>query len=172
VINVRVNSMSTMLNLTHSAINGLHCPMLPKQMYRSALLQKKEMIRSLPNPKNERQRSVNDFWHCIMTYPVGCAGTVCHNQTIGHHSIEQWWWQHSYYVLKMSVNRASTIFGHAPWKFRGLCGDVMPKSCYWPPFWAEPLTITSLLCPKNERLWSVNEFGPCIMENPSVVRQH
>ena len=100
VIYVCVNRVSTILNLTHSAINGLHCPMLSKRMYRSTLLRKKQMTRSLPHPKNDRQRSVNDFWHCVMTYPVGCAVTVHHNLTIGRLSIEQWWRQHFYYVLK------------------------------------------------------------------------
>ena len=126
VINVCVNRVSTILNLTHSAINGLHYPIRPKWMYRSALLQKKRLTRSLPHPKNERHRSVNEFWHCVMKYPVGCAVTVLHNKTIGRHSIEQWWWQYFYYVLKMSVNRASTIFGLASWKLHWLCGDVTP----------------------------------------------
>ena len=127
VINVCVNRVSTILNLTHSAINGLHYPILPKWMYRSVLLRKKQMTRSLPHPKNERQRSVNKFRHCVMQYPVGCAITVRHIQTIGCLSIEQWWWwQHFYYVLKMSVNRASTIFGLTSWKLHGLCGDVTP----------------------------------------------
>jgi hypothetical protein len=61
-----------------------------------------------------------------MKHPVGCAVTVSHNQTIGPLSMEQWWWQHFYYVLKMSVNRASTTFGLASWKMNGLCGDVTP----------------------------------------------
>jgi len=125
-INVCVNRVSTILNLTHSAINGLHSPILLKRMDRSALLRKKQMIRSMPHPQNERQRSVNQFWHCIMKYPVGCAVTVRHNQTIGRLSIERWWWQHFYYVLKMSVNRASAIFGLASWKLYGLWGNVTP----------------------------------------------
>jgi hypothetical protein len=36
------------------------------------------------------QRSVNDFWHCVMKDPVGCAVTVSHNPIIGRLSIEQW----------------------------------------------------------------------------------
>jgi len=31
-----------------------------------------------------------------------CEVTVLHNRTIGRLSMEQWWWQHSYYVLKMT----------------------------------------------------------------------
>jgi len=31
---------------------------------------------------------------------------------------------------------------------------------------------TSLLCPEIERQRSVNDFGPCIMENPRAVRRH
>jgi len=126
VINVCINRVSTILNLTHSAINGLHYPILPKWMYRSAWLRKKRMTRSLPHPTNERQQSVNGFWHCVMEYPVGCAVTACHNQIIGRLSIEQWWWQHFHYILKMSVNRASTIFGLASWKLHWMCGDITP----------------------------------------------
>ena len=126
VINVCVNRVSTISSITNSAINGQHCPILPKRMYRSELLRKKSLTWSLPHPTNERQRSVNDCWHCVMKYPVGCAATVRHNRTIGRLSIEQWWWQHFYYVLKMSINRASTTFGLASWKLHGLCGDVTP----------------------------------------------
>jgi len=50
VINVCVNRVPTMLNLTHSAINGLHYSILPKWLYRSALLRKQWMTRSLPHP--------------------------------------------------------------------------------------------------------------------------
>ena len=91
VINVCVNRVSAILNLPHSAIDGLHYPILPKSMYRSALLRKEQITPWLAHPKNERQWSVNEFWHCIMKYPLGCAVTVCHNQTIGHFSIEHWW---------------------------------------------------------------------------------
>jgi hypothetical protein len=126
LIHVIVNSVSTILSLAHSTINGLHCPILPKKMSMSALLRKKQMTCSLPHPKNEREWSVNDFWHCVMKYPVSCAVTVSHNRTIGHLSIEQWWWQHFYYVLTMSVNRVSITFGLASWKMHGLCGDGTP----------------------------------------------
>jgi len=84
------------------------------------------MTRSLPYPKNERQQSVNDFWHFVKKHPVGCAVTVRHNRNIGRLSIEQWWWQHFFYVLKMSINRASTTFGLASWKMHELCGDIDP----------------------------------------------
>jgi len=95
-------------------------------MYKLALLRKKQIPRLLPHPKKEHQWSVNDFCHCVMKHPVGCAVTLSHNQTIGPLSTEQYWWQHFYYVLKMSVNRASTTFGLASWKLHGLCADVTP----------------------------------------------
>jgi hypothetical protein len=74
-------------------------------MYTSASSRKKEITHKLPHPKNESQLCVNDFWHCIMKHPEGCAVTVSHNQTVGRLSMEQWLWQHFHYVLKMSVNR-------------------------------------------------------------------
>jgi len=126
VINVSVNRVSTILSLTHSAINRLRFHILPTRMYKLALLQKKQMTRSLPHPTNECQWSFNNVWHCVMKHPVSCAVTVSHNQTIGCLSMEQWWWQHFYYVLKMSINRVSTTFGLASWKMHGLGGDVTP----------------------------------------------
>jgi hypothetical protein len=90
----------------------------------SALLPKNQKTRSLPHPNTEHQRGVNNVWHCIMKYSLGCAVTVSHNPTIGHLSIQQWWWQHFYCVLTMSINRVSTTFGHASWKMHQLCGDV------------------------------------------------
>jgi len=84
------------------------------------------MTWSLPHPKNECQQSVKEFWHCIMKHPAGCEVTVPHNQTTGRLSIEEWWWQHFYTVLKMSVNRASTIFGLASRKLDGLYGNIAP----------------------------------------------
>jgi hypothetical protein len=72
-------------------------------MNMSTLFQKQQMTGLLPHRDNECQRSFKDFWHCVVKYPVDCAVTVNHNQTIGRLSMEQWWWQHIYYVLKMSV---------------------------------------------------------------------
>jgi len=126
VINVSINRVWTIFSLTPSAINGLHCHILPKRMYRLALLPKIQMRRSLPHPKNVRQWSANEFWHCIMKHRVGCAVTVCHNLTVGRLYMEQWWWPHFYYVWKMSVNRVSKTFGLASWKMHELCGDVTP----------------------------------------------
>jgi len=134
VINVSVNRVSTILSLTHSAINGLHCHILWKWMYKSALLPKKQMTCSLPHSKNENQWRVKDFWNCVMKHPVDCAVTVSHNQTIGRLSMEQWWWHHFYYVLKISVNRASTTFSLPSWKWHGLCVDITSWSRCRPPF--------------------------------------
>jgi hypothetical protein len=57
---------------------------------------------------------------------MGCPAALPDNRVIGRLSSQQSWWQHFYYVLKMSINRASTIFGLAHWKLHGLCGDFMP----------------------------------------------
>jgi hypothetical protein len=126
VINMSVNRVSTIFSLTHWPIKGLHCYILPKRMYRSVLLRNRQITRSLPHPNNERPWNVNHVCHCVMKFPVGCVVTVRYNRTIGRLSMEQWWWQHFYYVLKMSVNRASATFGLASWKMHELCGDVTP----------------------------------------------
>jgi hypothetical protein len=126
VITVSVNSVSTILSLTQSAINGLHCHILSKQRYRLAWLRQKQMTPSLPHPKNERWQYVNDLWHWVKNQPLGGVVTVSHSRTIGRLSMEQWWWQGFYYVVKMSVNRVSTTLGPASWKMLGLCGDITP----------------------------------------------
>jgi hypothetical protein len=61
-----------------------------------------------------------------MKHPVGSAVIVSHNQTISRLSMEQWWRQNFCYVLKMSVNTASTTFGLTSWKMQAVCGDVTP----------------------------------------------
>ena len=126
VINVSVNRVSTIFSLIHWAIDGLHCHILRKWQYWSVFLRKRQMTCSLAHPKNECQRSINDFWHCVMKHAVGCAVALTQNRTIGCLSREKWRWQHCYYVLKMSVNRASTTCGLASWKMQGLCSDVTP----------------------------------------------
>ena len=72
----------------------------------------------------------------------------------------------------MSVNGASTAFGLASSKMQGLLGDIELSSNYRPPVYAEMVATTSLLIPKNERQWSVNDFWPCILEEARVVRRH
>jgi len=83
-----------------------------------------------------------------------------------------WLRQHWDYVLNMSVNRASTAFGLALWKMQGLRGDIELSSNYRLPFYAKVVATTLLLCPKNERHRSINDFGPCIMQKARVVRRH
>jgi len=98
VIHVCVNRVSMIFGATHLAINGLHCLILPKWMSQSVLSTKRQITHMLPHPKNERQWSVNDSWHCIMKNPQGCAATLTHNRTIGCLSRQQWLRQHHCYV--------------------------------------------------------------------------
>jgi hypothetical protein len=67
-----------------------------------------------------------------------------------------WLWQHCNCVLNRSVNRASTTFGLASWKLKGLCGDIELSSNHRPPFFPKMVVTTSRLCPNNERQWRVN----------------
>jgi hypothetical protein len=80
----------------------------------------------LPDPKNERQWSFNNFWHCVMKHPAGCVMTLTDNRTLSCLSTAKWLLQQSYYVLKMSFNGHSTTFGLASWKMQGLCSDMTP----------------------------------------------
>jgi len=50
-----------------------------------------------------------------MEYPEDFAAILIHNGTIGQHSSQKSLRQHCNYVLKMSVNGASTTFGLALW---------------------------------------------------------
>jgi hypothetical protein len=78
------------------------------------------------------------------------AATLCLNHTIGRLGRWKSLWQHRYYVLKMKVNRASTIFGLATSKMQGLCGDIKPLSHYQLPFKAKIVASRSPLCHTNE----------------------
>jgi len=49
-----------------SAIKGLNSHIDPKRCYWPALEVKRQEICSLPHPWNERQKSVTDFWSCIV----------------------------------------------------------------------------------------------------------
>jgi hypothetical protein len=48
------------------------------------------------------------------------------NHAIGRLPIQNLFQQHRYYVLKMSVNGATTTFGLLSWNVLGLCGDIEP----------------------------------------------
>jgi hypothetical protein len=63
----------------------------------------------------------------------------------------------------MSVNGASTIFGFASEQMEALRYNIKRYSNYQPPFEARMVETTSLLCPKNERQWSVNDVCLCII---------
>jgi hypothetical protein len=65
---------------------------------------------------------------------MGCAATLPHNHAIGGLSMLKVLEIHRYYVLKMSVNGASTIFGRTSWKILGLCGEIKLESVYRLPF--------------------------------------
>jgi len=74
----------------------------------------------------ERQWSVNNFWHCIMENPEGCAMILSHNHTIGRLAKQNLLQRHCFYILKMSVNGALTTFGLASLKTQGLTGNLDP----------------------------------------------
>jgi len=94
-----------------------------------------------------------------------CAASLTYNRTIGHLSRQKCLWKHHYYVLKLSSNGASTIFGLASETIQRLCGDINPRSNNWPFFYAKPLATTLAPCPKvsingksTEHQWSINYF--------------
>jgi len=66
--------------------------------------------------------------------------------------------QYRYYLLKMSVNGVSTIFGVATWIIKGQYNGVNPELNYQPPLWAKMLCTVLQLPPKNERQRSMKSF--------------
>src|SRR5258705_401379 len=103
---------------------------------------------------------------------MSCVVTLHYNHVISHLTTQNLLQQHGYYDLKMSVNRASTTFGLVSWGILGLCGDIEQQTDYWLPFSARTVATTSKRCPRHELKRSINDFCPCIMENPRVVQQH
>jgi len=74
-----------------------------------------------------------------MENPDGFAATFTHNRTMARLSSQIWSRKHRYYVLKMSVNGASTTLGIASRKMQVLCSDNEPYLTYRPPFQAKML---------------------------------
>ena len=58
-----------MYGLASWTLNMLCIAIRPYSMQRRPLWAKMPLTISLPPPKNERQRSVNDFWSCILNNP-------------------------------------------------------------------------------------------------------
>jgi hypothetical protein len=56
----------------------------------------------------------------------GCAVMLTHNGTIGHLSRQKLLRHHHFYVLKMSINEASTTSGLVSSTIHRLCGDIQP----------------------------------------------
>jgi len=95
--------------------------------------------------------------------------TSTYFECIGRLSTEKCWREHRDYLLKLSVNRASTIFSLAFGIIQGLRNDIYRHCIYRPPFDAKMLERTSRLSPKIERQRSVNDFWSCIMHNRRAV---
>jgi len=85
---------------------------------------------------------------------------------------QTWLCQHRDCVLNTKFNGTSTTFGRASWKIQGLRADIQLSLNCRPPFYAKMVATISLLCPKNELQWSINDFWHCIMEMARVVQWH
>jgi len=116
----------------------------------------------------ERQQ----LWALYHRKSQGCSATSSYNQIIGCLSRQKQLRRYRYKVLTMCINGASTTLGLVSRKILWLCGDLKSQSDYRLPFKSTTVATISLLCPKNEHHRNVNNFGPCITENPSAVRQY
>jgi len=71
------------------------------------------------------------------------------------------------HILRMSVNRAWTMFSFASWVIYVLIGCRHPFVWYWQPLLGKTTATCSLPHPENERQWSVNDFQLLIFGNLS-----
>jgi hypothetical protein len=79
-------------------------------IYWPPLSSKTREIRSLPYPENESQYSTNNIWSCILGQSQWQMVANIQKRGIGHLDRESQKRQASNAILKMSVNRASTLF--------------------------------------------------------------
>jgi len=68
----------------------------------------------------ERQQ----LWALYLGKSWGCAATLSHNKIIGRLSRQRQLRRYCYYVLKMSINGASTTLDLGSRKILGMCGDI------------------------------------------------
>jgi len=69
-------------------------------------------------------------------------------------------------VINVIVNRASTIFSLTHWALKRLHCHILPKWIYWSTLLRKWKMTCLLPHPENERPLSLNEFWPCILQNP------
>jgi hypothetical protein len=99
-----------------------------------------ECLHSLNRASTEHQHSVNwvsteceCFWVLHYVYSKGSATAYVHNQHIGSRYVQMRSWHCHSTCLKLSVNRASTIFCVASCIIQGLCYGIYPYSKYRQP---------------------------------------
>ena len=73
-------------------------------------------------------------------------------------------------IVRMSINRASTIIRFASCKIYVPIDCRHPLMRYWQPLGAETIVTRSLLRPENERQRSVNNFRSCGVGNQRIAR--
>jgi len=97
--------------------------------------------------------------------------TSTYFECIGSQSTEKCQGEHCDYLLKLSVNRASTIFSLAFRMIQGLRNNIYLHFIYRQPFDPTMLERTSRLSPKIEHQRSVKDFWSCNMQNRRAVRR-
>ena len=72
--------------------------------------------------------------------------------------------------MKMGINRALTMFGHASWVITLPIGCSQLYRNFWPPLSAKQIAIPSLPHLGIERQQSVKEFWSCVLGNHPTER--
>jgi len=70
----------------------------------------------------------------------------------------------------MSVNGASTMFGHASSEITPPISGSQSQRNFWPPLLAKQIEISSLPHNENERQWSLNDYCSCVLGNHTSDR--
>jgi hypothetical protein len=72
--------------------------------------------------------------------------------------------------MKMSVNGASMIFGHASWEITPLTGCSQSQRNLCLPLYAQQIEIPSLPHHENERHGRIKDFWVCVQANHTSER--
>jgi len=124
VIKLSVTQASTIFRLTFSANKQLYSYVLPSGLYWQFWYSKEIVTRTLSNHGNEHQQCVNDFRSCESDNQLEAMVAVTHIWSIGLLHGQKCQRQYRYYLSKICVHGASTLFVLVPWISKQLCDDI------------------------------------------------
>jgi hypothetical protein len=126
VLNMSVNGVPMTFGLVSPKMQRLCCHIKPYSNNPPPFYTKMVATTSLLCTKHEHQRNVNIFWPCILEnarvvwphWPIIKLLAAFLSENASHNIITM--------PITMSLDRASTIYGHASWKIKRLCDYIDP----------------------------------------------